>query len=205
MERIGSNKTSLHLLRRRLQAYRSALPSLDLKRCQLIAQLADRCRRSAELAHAIDARCASLGAACPMLAAADNLPAPLTVTRVEVREEMLLGVRLPVLGDIGYEVRGHAFLSTPAWMEAVRDELRGITELALRQRVEGECIRRLEKALARTVQRINLLEKILLPSTLGHIRRIEIFLQDGERAAIVRSKMTKRRHALRHAVAGARS
>jgi V/A-type H+-transporting ATPase subunit D len=137
-----------------------------------------------------------------MLAAAGGLPALVKVKKVALHEEMVLGVRLPVLDEIEFESRDYGFLSTPAWTEGLIDDLRATAAMTIRHRIDVECIRRMDSALARTVQRINLFEKILVPSTLSRIRKIEIFLQDGERAAIVSSKMAKRRHLQRHAAAG---
>jgi V/A-type H+-transporting ATPase subunit D len=60
--------------------------------------------------------------------------------------------------------------------------------------VAAERVRRLEQAVRRTTQRVNLFDKILIPTTKKNIKRIQIFLGDTERAAVVRSKIAKARH-----------
>ena len=47
----------------------------------------------------------------------------------------------------------------------------------------------------KVTQRVNLFEKVLIPRTREQIRRIRIYLSDAERAAVVRSKIAKRKHA----------
>ena len=50
----------------------------------------------------------------------------------------------------------------------------------------------LERAVRKITQRTNLFEKILIPEAKGNIRKIQIYLADAERAAVIRSKITKR-------------
>ena len=49
-----------------------------------------------------------------------------------------------------------------------------------------------ELAVRRITQRVNLFEKILIPTAKHNIQRIQIFLGDAERSAVVRSKLAKR-------------
>jgi V/A-type H+-transporting ATPase subunit D len=53
----------------------------------------------------------------------------------------------------------------------------------------------LDDAVHKVTQRVNLFEKVLIPRTREHIRRIRIYLADAERAAVVRSKIAKRKRA----------
>ena len=56
---------------------------------------------------------------------------------------------------------------------------------------------RLNDAVRRITQRVNLFEKVLIPQAEENIQRIRIFLSDAERTAVVRSKIAKakRQHA----------
>ena len=53
----------------------------------------------------------------------------------------------------------------------------------------------LDAALRKVTQRVNLFEKVLIPRARDNIRRIRIYLGDAERAAVVRSKIAKRKRA----------
>ena len=50
---------------------------------------------------------------------------------------------------------------------------------------------RLNDAVRRITQRVNLFEKVLIPQAEKKIHRIKIYLADTERAAVVRSKIAK--------------
>jgi V/A-type H+/Na+-transporting ATPase subunit D len=54
-----------------------------------------------------------------------------------------------------------------------------------------ERVRILEQATRRITQRVNLFDKILIPTTRKNIQRIQIFLGDADRAAVVTSKIAK--------------
>ena len=56
----------------------------------------------------------------------------------------------------------------------------------------AERVRLLEQAVRRITQRVNLFEKILIPTAKENIKKIQIYLADAERAAVVRSKLTKK-------------
>ena len=69
----------------------------------------------------------------------------------------------------------------------------------LRLRIEHQVslrrVEMLEVAARRITQRVNLFEKVLIPRAQDNIRRISIFLSDQERAAVVRSKISKGKQA----------
>jgi V/A-type H+-transporting ATPase subunit D len=68
-------------------------------------------------------------------------------------------------------------------------------ELHVRLTVERRRVALLEEAVRKVTQRVNLFEKVLIPRAKEHIRKIRIYLSDAERAAVVRSKIAKRKHA----------
>ena len=56
---------------------------------------------------------------------------------------------------------------------------------------EAERVARLGQAVRRTTQRVNLFDKVLIPTAQGNIKRIQVAMADAERAAVVRSKISK--------------
>ena len=83
----------------------------------------------------------------------------------------------------------------PAEATTSREVLRDALALTVRLQVEWERLHRLERAVRRVTQRVNLFDKVLIPRTREHIRRIRIHLADGERSAVVRAKLAKRKQA----------
>jgi V/A-type H+-transporting ATPase subunit D len=85
-------------------------------------------------------------------------------------------------------------LAKPHWVDVLVDLLQRMAELRVTVQVTGERVRRLDRALRRITQRVNLFEKILIPTAKKNIKYIQIFLGDAERAAVVRSKIAKIKH-----------
>lgn len=194
MSRLALNKAELQRQRRSLSDYRQFLPSLDLKRRQLLAERAEA--REAH-AQAIDARrqvVQDVGAALPMLA--DDrvgLDGLVRVSSVSVRDENLLGVHLPVLESVEIEVTPFSRLGRPHWVDPLVDRLHDALRLGYEVEVAAERLRRLERAVVTITQRVNLFEKVLIPQAVAHVRRIQLHLSDAERAAVVRAKIAKSR------------
>ena len=61
-----------------------------------------------------------------------------------------------------------------------------------------EQVRLLESELLATSQRVNLFEKVKIPETEENIKKISIYMADQQVSAVVRSKISKRKIALRN-------
>jgi len=198
MARAALNKATLHREKAALERYRRYLPSLDLKRKQLVAELAAARRAVREAEESVAEVNAAIGRRLPMLALEEIEVAGLVrVTGVRLDEVNRLGVVMPVLAGVELEVRPYSRLAKPHWVDAMVRELRRMAELRLEARVAEERVRRLERGLAKVTQRVNLFDKVLVPRSERTIARIEIQLADAERAAVVRAKIAKAKHRAR--------
>jgi V/A-type H+-transporting ATPase subunit D len=63
----------------------------------------------------------------------------------------------------------------------------------MRAEIAGERRRILQIAVRRITQRVNLFEKILIPTAKQNIQKIRIFLGDAERASVITSKLAKQK------------
>jgi len=114
---------------------------------------------------------------------------------VRVGEDNVVGVRVPVLEGIDCTVADYSMLAKPHWVDKVVSELQTVTELWARVQLARKRVTILAHAERRITQRVNLFEKVLIPITKQNIKRVQIFLSDGEKAAVVRSKIAKRKRA----------
>jgi V/A-type H+-transporting ATPase subunit D len=186
------NKSALHKEREALRLYERVLPSLDLKRMQLTAER-ERAKGELEAAQkAVSQLTASTGRGLPMLADAEvDISGLVKIVAVRRGEENVVGVKLPVLESLEFEPLSYSLLAKPHWVDSAVARIRQMVELRLREQVAAERERVLEKAVRRITQRVNLFEKILIPTAKMNIKKIQVFLADAERAAVVRSKITK--------------
>lgn len=195
MARVKLSKSSLSQQRNKLALCKRLLPSLDLKRRQLTVELG-KARRQHEAARAeVEALDAKIGAELPMLAGADPelFGGVVTVADWDLRHEHVVGVELPVLAGLRCDVSEYSFLALPPWVDVLVQRLSDAAEARLRVQVGAERVRILEIAVRRMTQRVNLFQKILIPTIQTSIQRIRIFLGDMERDAVVRAKLAKAR------------
>jgi len=196
MARLALNKSSLSKLTRQLGTFERFLPSLDLKRKQLMAE---RARAQAALQRTGQAMAAlreSIAGRLPMLANREIELADLVQLKtVRLGEENVVGTRLPVLEAVEVQRRDYSYLAIPQWVDRLSDDLARMLELHAGLAVERRRLILLEEAVRKVTQRVNLFEKVLIPRAKEHIRKIRIYLSDAERAAVVRSKIAKRKHA----------
>jgi V/A-type H+-transporting ATPase subunit D len=201
MARLALNKSSLSRQQSQLKTFERFLPSLDLKRRQLLAE-----RNKARIAlqrtrEAIAQFTVDVGERLPMLSNNEiALRGLVRLTGVNLTEENIVGTRLPVLAGIAVEVRAYPLMARPHWVDAVVRELRVVLELRVRAQVEERRLALLEAAVKTITQRVNLFEKVLIPRARRNIKHIRIYLSDAERAGVVNSKIAKRKRAAESAL-----
>ena len=83
-------------------------------------------------------------------------------------------------------------------MDIAADYIEKAISLDLEAEVLDEQVRLLESELRATSQRVNLFEKVKIPETQRNIKKISIYLADQQVSAVVRSKISKRKIALRN-------
>ena len=89
---------------------------------------------------------------------------------------------------------------TSLWVDIAADHIQKAVSLDLEREVLEEQVRLLEAELLSTSQRVNLFEKVKIPETEQNIKKISIYMADQQVSAVVRSKISKRKIALRNAV-----
>lgn len=196
--RLSLNKNALKRQRDHLAMYRRFLPSLDLKRQQLLsaekaAQLAmeelqaeaDRCRQS------LERLLPDLGSST---VDPEQLIGLVSVRSVKLEQENIVGARIPVVRAIEVARAEYSRLTLPFWVDQLVDSLEQMVRLQVQLQVSGQRLRSLAAAARKITQRVNLFEKVLIPKAETDIRRIGIALSDQERASVVRSKLAKRKH-----------
>ncbi len=189
---LALNKTSLKQRRDQLALFQRFLPSLDLKRQQLIADLQRSKGTLVETGKEIEALLNSqLGLFALLGASEQELSGLVSIEKLTIEEENVLGVRLPVLGEIRFAVREYSMLAKPCWVDFLVELLQKMALLKLRLQNEQTRVTRLNEAVRRITQRVNLFDKVLIPQAEKDIHRIKIHLADTERAAVVRSKLAK--------------
>ncbi|RLJ19939.1 V-type ATP synthase subunit D [bacterium endosymbiont of Escarpia laminata] len=194
MARLALNKSSLTRQNQLLKGYRDFLPSLDMKRKQLLAEQAKaRAMRSSEQSQ-LDAVSPWINEQLPMLAyQAISLEGLVSTAGVSLGEENVMGVRLPLLENVEFKLADYPLLARPHWVDPLVEKLKQVLEMRLRMQVAEQRLKLLEAEVRTITQRVNLFDKVLIPRAREQIRKIRIYLADEARAGVVRAKLAKRK------------
>ncbi len=195
MAKLALNKSQMKKERDRLQLFEKVLPSLELKRMQLTAEFKRGQAQLSKDEEAVELLREEVANQLPMLAYRQIILKDLVrVRNVDIEEDNVVGVKVPKLGDVAFDVLDYSVLAKPAWVDVYVARVKQMVVARLTAKVSRERVAKLDLAVRRITQRVNLFEKILIPTAKKNIQRIRIFLGDAERSAIVRSKIAKAMH-----------
>ena len=194
MARVPLSKSQLTREKESLASFRRYLPALDLKRQQLMGERNRARQEIVKIEAAVAKSAADAGKAIPMLADERVDVAGLARPgKVRLGTQNVAGVRLPIVESVEIHRAEYGRLVRPHWVDAVADRLAEAIKLRIEVEVARERLALLEAAVVKITQRVNLFDKVLVPQTLNNIRRINVFLGDAERSAVVGAKIAKKK------------
>ncbi len=192
MAKLNLSKGGLQKQRDDLRQFQRVLPSLDLKRMQLMGELKRAQHQLQEAEAEVNRLYQRIAEQLPMLANRDiDVSGLVEVDTIEIGEENLVGVKLPVLQNVKCKVVNYSMLAKPHWVDTLVEQLKQMVEQKTRVKVAADRVRLIAYAVRKTTQRVNLFDKILIPTAKANIKKIQIYLADAERAIVVNSKITK--------------
>ena len=197
MARLQLNKSSLAREMAQLKSYERFLPSLDLKRQQLMAEKAKAIAEVARLEAEVKELAEQVGREVPMLGNRGiDLSELVQLTDYHLGEENVVGTRLPVLDRIEVAVRPYSPMVLPHWVDQVTRLLHDMLTARLKVQVAHRRVELLARAVNTITQRVNLFDKVLIPTARSNIKKIRIHLSDEQTSAVTRSKIAKRKRAV---------
>jgi len=194
MARQLFSKAALHKEVAQVKRYQQFLPSLDLKRQQLIVERYKAAAGLTAIEEEVRQCRAMISENLPMISnsriALNDL---VTISDVSVGYENNAGVNLPILKSIDVVTKPYSTYAKPHWVDQAVIELKRMFELKVRLQIARRRLDILDAAVKKVTQRVNFFDKILIPRAKQTIKKISIFLSDAERAGIVRAKITKQK------------
>ena len=200
MAKIKLTKNELKVQKDALKMYRRYLPTLTLKKQQLQAEIrtieaeAKAVRKEREeLEKGFDSWIA-------VFSEREAFPEGLiSVSNIRKGQGNIAGVAIPTFEGAVFSRGDYDLYETPLWVDIAANHMEKAMSLELEAEVLDEQVRLLEAELLSTSQRVNLFEKVKIPETEENIRKISIYMADQQVSAVVRSKISKRKIALRNA------
>ena len=191
MKKIRHTKNELKKQKDDLKRFTRYLPTLILKKQQLQIEIT-------KILHAVDALEAeikkfreSLHKWVDVFAEKIKIENIIAIETVKTSSGNIAGTDIPIFEEVSFTEKDYDFVKIPLWVddgiEAIKKFITFKAEIVVLKK-QFELIRR---ELRTTTQRVNLFEKIKIPTATDNIRRIRIFLGDMQTAAVVTGKIAK--------------
>lgn len=191
MAKIKYTKNELKKQKDNLKRFTRYLPTLELKKQQLLVEIRQIQNRLEKLTEELDRVTAEVTKWVDVFAEDVDLHEFLQVMEVTTDTENIAGIDIPTFVEVVFLDREYDLYTTPLWIDraiaVVKDQIRRQAELKITQRQE-EILR---EELRITIQRIKLFEEVKIPEARENIRVIQIFLGDQMTAEVVRGKIAK--------------
>ncbi len=202
MAKIKLTKHELKVQKDALKMYRRYLPTLTLKKPQLQSEI----RTIEAKAKAVRKKREELEFGfrdwIAVFSESEAFPRDvITVSNIRKGKGNIAGVDIPTFEGADFGRGDYDLYDTPLWVDIAANHMEKAISLDLEAEVLDEQVRLLETELLATSQRVNLFEKVKIPETEENIKKISIYMADQQVSAVVRSKISKRKIALRNAAA----
>ncbi|MFI3318131.1 MAG: V-type ATP synthase subunit D [Rikenellaceae bacterium] len=183
------NKTSLGELDKQLKMRRKALPTIKSKESALRSEV----KRAKDSARDYRERLDELAARYDyMVALWSEFDCELiSIEDVELSEQKIAGVRVPILGDIIFKVKHYELFSSPVWFADGVEILKSLAKLSIEFEVYNRKMELLDYARRKTTQKVNLYEKVQIPGYEDAILKIKRFMEDEENLSKSAQKIVK--------------
>ena len=194
MAKIKLTKNEQKIQKDALKMYQRYLPTLTLKKQQLQTEIRAIDAKAREVRDARKALEKEFDEWIAVFADAESFGRDtVRVSNIRKGTGNIAGVKIPIYEGADFTRAEYDLYETPVWIDMADDRMERALELDLEAEVLDEQVRLLSKELRTTTQRVNLFEKVKIPEAKENIRKISVFLGDERVAAVVRSKISKRK------------
>ena len=194
MAKIKLTKNEQKIQKDALKMYQRYLPTLTLKKQQLQTEIRAIDAKAREVRDARKALEKEFDEWIAVFADAESFKRDtVRVSNIRKGTGNIAGVKIPIYEGADFTRAEYDLYETPLWIDMAADRMERALELDLEAEVLDEQVRLLSKELRTTTQRVNLFEKVKIPEAKENIRKISVFLGDERVAAVVRSKISKRK------------
>lgn len=198
MAKIKLTKNELKVQKDALKMYRRYLPTLTLKKQQLQSEIRTIEANANKVRNEKEQLEAGFNSWIAVFSEKNAFPdGIITVTNIRKGKGNIAGVDIPTFEGADFKRGDYDLYATPLWVDIAANHMEKAMLLDLEAEVLDEQVRLLENELRATTQRVNLFEKVKIPETVENIKKISIYMADQQVSAVVRSKISKRKIALR--------
>ncbi|MCB1112260.1 MAG: V-type ATP synthase subunit D [Chlamydiales bacterium] len=193
MAEIKLTKNELRAQQKRLGQLNKYLPTLQLKKAMLQAEVNEARIEIQGLRDAYAQARKRVDEYASLLTEGEmiDLQDAAEIKTVHKRYENIAGVDVPYFDSVEFHEFWYFLFDAAPWVDAAIAGLRRVAEAKAEVEVAEEKKAALEKELREVSIRVNLFEKVLIPRSLANIKKIKVFLGDQELAAVSQAKVAK--------------
>jgi len=199
MGKVKFTKTELKKQQDSLKQFKRFLPTLQLKKQQLQAEVrlsTDALDRNLAEQQQLIARLKNTLEIFGDRADMDFIESLVKVTKVHCGEANIAGITVPTFDKVEFAPLSWDLYDTDWFVDDAVQALKDAVSLREAYKILAEQHRLLQNELRTTSQRVNLFEKVKIPECKENIRKIRIMLGDLDTSAVARSKIAKKKTAL---------
>lgn len=194
MAKIKLTKGELKRQRDALRQYERYLPTLQLKKQQLQAEILKQLALLEEKEHYESVRRKSIEAWAGLLSDTEvDIRAWISPKEVITESKNIAGADIPVFKSVEFSDAEYDLFLIPLWVDQGIEMFRQLVSFKKEIEVVKKGIDILRRELRVTAQRVNLFEKVKIPQAEEAIRLIKIYIGDQMANAVGRSKLAKRK------------
>jgi V/A-type H+-transporting ATPase subunit D len=191
MAKIKLTKNELKKQKDDLKRFTRYLPTLELKKKQLLAEIRQIQNTVDKLQNEIEQAEKRVSKWVDVFAEDIDLNEFFEMKDVVTERGNIAGIDIPIFKEVIFEDKEYDLYQTPLWVdqaiEETKEQIRRTAELQIAEK-QQEIIK---EELRVTIQRIKLFEEVKIPDARENIRKIQIFLGDQMTAEVVRGKISK--------------
>jgi len=191
MAKIKYTKNELKKQKDNLKRFTRYLPTLELKKKQLLAEIRSIQQIVDNLTKEIEREESQVKQWVDVFAEDIDLFQFFQVQEIKSEYGNIAGIDIPIYQEVVFEDSEYDFYEIPIWVdmgiEVTKNQIKRKAELSIAEK-QQEIIK---EELRITIQRIKLFEEVKIPEAKENIRIIQIFLGDQMTAEVVRGKIAK--------------
>lgn len=191
MAKVRLTKNELKKQKDDLQRFTRYLPTLELKKKQLLLEIAKIQNKVEQIESEMEKTDKEVAAWAAVFAEDIDLDELIAVKDINTSSGNIAGIDIPVFESVEFEEIEIDLFNTPLWVDSGTEVVRSQIEKRAALQVAKKQEEIIREELRITIQRIKLFEEVKIPQAKENIRTIQIFLADQQTAEVVRGKIAK--------------
>jgi len=191
MAKIKLTKNELKKQKEALKRYTRYLPTLELKKTQLVAEIRQISQQIEKIRGEIERFEKEIFQWVDVFGEDIDISELFSLEEVVTTSGNIAGIDIEIFEKVVFKDVEYDLFETPLWVDKGIEACKEKIRLQLKIKTLKEQIALLQEELRITVQRINLFDKVKIPEAKENIRVIQIYLGDERTSEVVRGKISK--------------